>query len=207
MEVKEAIHQREEELRGKRESDLRAKEHEMATSAAEEALAARGPLGFTEPLKPAEATAIGGYIYDHREMPAEELLRMSEHYQDPTVMYNLARHKSCPPEALRILYDKAIEQAKSAPFAQNDVDVTLITIARHPNTPAEVLGRLLTADSSIRRVQNARRLALENPHVPKSEKIAYETTLCGSSKKEFHIRTKAALQLPMQIRRRKCWNA
>ncbi|HLZ44035.1 MAG TPA: hypothetical protein VKQ11_23945 [Candidatus Sulfotelmatobacter sp.] len=186
MEVKEEMLQRAEELRGKREADQRAKEHEAARSAAQEALAARGPLGFTEPLKPAEATAIAGYIYGHRDMSAEELLRMSEHYQDPTVMYDLARHKSCPPEALRILYDKAIAQAKAAPFAQNDVDVTLTTIAGHPNTPPEILGTLLTVDSSVRAVQNARSVALENPHVPKSKKIAYVRTLCGSSKQGFH---------------------
>lgn len=186
MEVKEAMLQHEEELRGKREAELSAKEHEAANSAAEEALAARGPLGFTEPLKPAEATAIAGYIYNHRDMSAEELLRMSEHYQDPTVMYNLARHKSCPAGALTVLYDKTIEQAKSAPFAQNDVGVTFITIARHPNTPPEVLGKLLTVDSSVRKAQGARKVALENPHVPTSEKIAYVKTLCGSSKKEFH---------------------
>lgn len=186
-EIKAAEYERAEELRAKRESDLRAKEHESARSAADAALAARGPLGFTEPLKPAEATAIAGYIYDHRDMSAEELLRISERYQDPAVMYDLARHKSCPPAALRVLYEKAVEQAKAAQFApSSDVDATLVVIARHPNTSPEVLGELLTLNGSIRAVQSAREIALENPHVPKSEKIAYMRTLCGSSKKEVH---------------------
>jgi len=188
MEIKTAIFERAEELRGKRESELHAKEHEAATSAAEEALAARGPLGFTEPLKPAEATAIAGYIYGHPEMSPEELLRISELYQDPTVMYDLARRKSCPPQALRILYEKAVEQTRAAPFAPlNYVDDTLTAIAGHPNTPPEVLGKLLTLDSSVRAVQNARGVVLENPHVPKPEKIAYMRTMCGSSKKEVHL--------------------
>ena len=106
MEIQAANIREAEVLRRKRESDLRAKEHEAATSGAEEALAARGLLGFTEPLKPAEAAAIAGYIYGHPDMSAEELLRISEHYQDPEVMYDLARYKSCPPEALSVLYEK-----------------------------------------------------------------------------------------------------
>jgi len=77
MEIQAANIREAEVQRRKRESDLRAKEHEAKTSGAEDALAARGVLGFTEPLKPAEATAIAGYIYGHPDMSAEEFLRIS----------------------------------------------------------------------------------------------------------------------------------
>lgn len=190
MEIKAANIREAEELRGKRESDMRAKQHEAETSAAEEALAAKGPLGFTEPLKPAEATAIAGYIYDHQYMSTEELLRLSERYQDPTVMYDLSRHKSCPEEALRVLYEKAtkqaIEKGNAAPGTYGDVGDTLTHIAGHPNTPPDVLGKLLTLNSSVRAVQDVRAIAVKNPHVPKAEKIAYEKTLCGPSRQGFH---------------------
>ncbi len=190
VEIQATDHREAEELRGKRESELQAKEHEAAKSAAEEALAARGPMGFTDPLKPAEATAIADYISHHRDMSAEELLRMSEHYQDPTVMYGLASRKSCPKEALRVLYEKALKQANSVPIAPlNDLDAALTTIARHPNTPPEVLGEMLTLNNSVRAVHASREFALENPHVPKPEKMSYMRTLCGSSKKEFHSGT------------------
>ena len=177
-------------LRGKRESELHAKEQEAAKSAAEEALAARGPLGFTEPLKPAEATAMAAYIYGHPDMSPEELLRISQHYQDPTVMYDLTRHKSCPSEALRVLYEKAIKQVieagNSRPAAFRDAEDTLMNIARHPHTPPEVLGKLLTLDDSIRVARNARGIALQNPHAPKAQKVAYMRTLCGPPQKGFY---------------------
>jgi len=102
-------------------------------------------------------------------------------------MYDLARHKSCPPEALSVLYEKAIkqviEEGNSAPNTYKDAGGTLTNIARHPNTPPEVLGKLLALDDSIRALQDAREIALENPHSPKSEKIAYMRTLCGPPQK------------------------
>jgi hypothetical protein len=190
MEIQAANSREAEVLRGKRESDLHAKEHEAARSTAGEALAARGPLGFTEPLKPGEATAIARFIYGHPDISAEELLRISEHYQNPEVMYDLTRHKSCPPEALSVLYEKAIKQVigegNSASNTYKDAGDTLMNIARHPNTPPEVLGKLLVLDGSILALQNARGIALENPHSPKSEKIAYMRTLCGPPRKGFY---------------------
>ncbi|HET7442602.1 MAG TPA: hypothetical protein VFJ47_14970, partial [Terriglobales bacterium] len=51
--------------------------------------------------------------------------------------------------------------------------------------PPEVLGKLLTLNDSVQIVQNTRSVALRNPHVPKSEKIAFVRTLCGFPKKEF----------------------
>jgi hypothetical protein len=186
LEIQAANFREAEVLRGRRESELHAKEQEAAKLAAHAALAARGPLGFTEPLKPAEATAIAAYIYGNLDMSPKELLRISEHYQDPTVMYDLTRHQSCPSEALRVLYEKAIKQAIEAgnsPALFRDAGDTLTNIARHPNTPPEVLGKLLTVDDSILEARNARGIALQNPHAPKAQKVAYMRTLCGPPKK------------------------
>jgi hypothetical protein len=162
----------------------RVQQQEVARLAAQDALAAGGPLAFTEPLKPAESHAIALYIYSHRDIPPADLLEMSKRYHDPGIMRELAGSKACPPEALSIILENALEQRNASPSFSSDIDETMYRVARNANTPPEILGKMLKLKDA-----NARELAVESPRVPTAEKIAYLRTWCESFPMQFHTQS------------------
>jgi hypothetical protein len=159
-------------------------QEERELRVAQEAVAAHGPFMFTEPLRPSEAQALSQYIGKHPHMPASDLLRISERYQDAGVMLELARDPFCPPEALNVVFEKTIKSSRS-PWvfpASVYVQETFRAMAGRDDTPPAVLGKLL----DVARSPEVRVAALKNPHVPPSDKIAYEETLCARPLAETH---------------------
>jgi hypothetical protein len=168
------------ELRAKRAEDARMAEwHKQSGaqySAAQQAIAVKGVLAFPEPLQGAEAGVLDRYIYDHALTP-EDLQRMSEHYQEPMVLNELAQKKNCPPEALEILFTKAMnERSTATPWSSVWIEQTLDHVGRNANTPADVLVKMVESDDRA-----ARTAALANPSLPKAAKISYLSAAC-----EFH---------------------
>ncbi|MGB6384486.1 MAG: hypothetical protein WBD25_21670 [Terriglobales bacterium] len=168
------------EIRAKRAEDARMaewyKQLGAEESAARHAIAVNGVLAFTEPLQGAQAGVLVRYMYEHALTP-ENLQRMGEHYQDPMVMDALAQKKNCPPEALRILFAKAMNERKTAtPVAWQSLNQALDHIGRNANTPADVLVKMAESDDRA-----ARSAALANPNLPKAEKISYLNGAC-----DFH---------------------
>jgi hypothetical protein len=159
----------------------RTQQQAVARLAAQDALAAGGPLAFTEPLKPAESHAVAIYIYSHRDLPPADLLDMSQRYQDPGIMTELAKNKACPPRALSIIFENALQQKNASSSYSVDIEEPLWEVARNANTPPEILGKLLKLKDP-----NAQENAVKNPHVPAAEKIAYLRTWCESPPKQFH---------------------
>jgi len=99
-------------------------------------------------------------------------------------MRELARHKSCPPAALTIIFNNVMSQ-KVPPNWYTfppDIEDTLVEIAHRSDTPPELLVKLLHVERSA----DVRMAALKNPNVPRPGKIAYEETLCGGVVKDFH---------------------
>ena len=168
------------EIRAKHAEDARMAElHKQSgaqESAALQAIAAKGVLAFTEPLQGAEAGVLDRYIYDHALTP-EELRRMSEQYQEPMVMNELAQKKNSPPEALKILFAKAMnERSTATPWTSQWIEHTLDNVGRNASTPADVLVKMVESDDRA-----ARTAALANPNLPKAAKISYLDGAC-----EFH---------------------
>jgi hypothetical protein len=168
------------ELRAKRAEDARMAEwHKQLyaeEAAAQGAIAVKGVLVFTEPLQGSQAAMLVRYIYDHAVTP-EELRRMSEHYQEPMVMNELAQKKNCPPEALEMLFAKAMsERSTATPWTSQWIEHTLDNVGRNANTPADVLVKMVESDDRA-----ARTSALANPNLPKAAKISYLNGAC-----EFH---------------------
>ena len=153
------------ELRWRQEDEQREKQRTDARRAAEDAFAAHGLLGFAEPLRPAEAVILANYVFSHPDLSRDDLLRMSEHYQDPLVMSELARHKSCPPQALSLLFVNASKQWNTVPHYNLNLALpvkdVLLHVAANESTPPETLGALLRIDNDVVRVT-----AAKNPHTP-----------------------------------------
>jgi hypothetical protein len=168
------------EVRAKRAEEARMaesyKQLGAEQSAARGAIAVKGVLAFTEPLPGAEAAALVDYLYYHAVTP-EQLQRMSAQYQEPMVLNAVAQKKNCPPEALEVLFAKAMNERRTAtPWTWQWVEQTLDHIGRNANTPADVLVKMAESDDRA-----ARAAALANPNLPKAEKIAYLNGAC-----DFH---------------------
>src|SRR5262249_50198544 len=118
--------------------------------AAQDIISSRGLLAFTEPLKPGQADALIRYLDGHPDMPASDLLRVSERYQDVGLMRELALMRLCPPEALKIIFDKTVKNNERpvSGLARWAVDETFLAIAHRENTPPEVLGKLMSGKLS-----------------------------------------------------------
>ena len=149
--------------------------------AAQDFISAKGFLAFNEPLNAGEADALVQYLHQHLDMPASDFLRISERYQDANVMRELASIPRCPPEAIKIIFDKTAENAQKpmSGLTHWAVDDTFLDIAQRQDTPPEVLGKLLNVAHS----PEARLAALKNPHLDRSGKIAYEKMLCPPPQK------------------------
>lgn len=151
------------------------REHVAAEeSVARQAIAAKGVLAFTEPLQDEQAGVLVRHIYDHA-LTSGELQRMSEQYQDPMVMNELAQKTNCPPEALEILFAKAMsERGSTTPTSLQWIQQTLNHIGRNASTPVEVLVKMVESDEPA-----ARMAAAANPHLPKAAKISYLKKACN----------------------------
>jgi hypothetical protein len=172
------------EIRAKRAEDARMAEwyRQLGAeeSAAHRAIAEKGLLAFTEPLQGSQAAMLVNYLYAHAVTP-DELQRMSEHYEDPMVLNAMAQKKNCPPEALEILFTKAMNERKTAtPVAWEWLNQALDHIGRNANTPADVLVKMAESDDRA-----ARSAALANPNLPKAEKISYLNGACDFQEAEM----------------------
>jgi hypothetical protein len=145
--------------------------------AAQDIISSKGLFAFTEPLKPGEEDALIRYLEGHPNMAASDLLRLSELYQETRLMHELVRFRLCPPEALKIIFDKTVKnnEMPMSGVTHWAVEDTFLDIAHRADTPPDVLGKLLNVAGS----PEVRLAALKNPHVPRSEKVAYEETLCA----------------------------
>jgi hypothetical protein len=152
------------------------RQRQQNLQSAQDILSTKGLFAFAEPLKPGEIDALTRYLHGHPEMAAGDLLRLSERYQDPGLMHELVGLRFCPPDALQIIFTKTVknnEMPMSGP-THWAVEDTFLQIARRADTPPEVLGKLLNVTKS----PDVRLAALKNPRVARSEKVAYEKTLC-----------------------------
>lgn len=151
---------------------------------AQSTLSSKGLFAFAEPLNPAESDTLARYVALHPEISADDLLRMSQQYQNAHLMEYVARHKSCPPAALTIIYNTVINQKFSPTFYTfpPDMEGALVQVASNRNTPPETLDKLL----HVKRSADVRAAALKNPNLLKSDKIAYEGTLCEMPPTESH---------------------
>ncbi len=163
--------------------------NQREVAVAQSTLSSKGLFAFAEPLNPAESNTLARYVALHPEISADDLLRMSQQYQNAHLMESVARHKSCPPAALTIIYNTVINQKFSPTFYAfpPDMEGALVQVASNRNTPPETLGELL----HVKRSADVRAAALKNPNLLKSDKIAYEGTLCemppteGNSAEEY----------------------
>ena len=159
-----------------RNAAAEARQEQQNLQTAQDILSTRGLFAFAEPLKPGEVAALTRYVDGHPDMPAGDLLRLSEQYQDPGLMHELVRLRFCPPEALQIIFTKTVKNSEMPMSGPTHwaVEDTFLQIAHRADTPPEVLGKLLNVAES----PDVRLAALKNPRVARSEKVAYEKTLC-----------------------------
>ena len=170
------------EKRRRAEDAARMLQDQQEQKAAEDTLRTKGLFAFTEPLNRAEAHTLARYVARHPEISGADLLRMSEQYRAQALMLVLASRQSCPPAALTIIFNNAINQKPSPAFLYTDIEATLVAVGSNPNTPPDILGKLL----EMQRSYLVRLAALKNPNVPKADKIAYELTMCGTANEGGH---------------------
>jgi len=135
-------------------------------------LQANGVATLSEPLTGPQFDAVKQYLDKHSSDPAE-LITASRHYRTSAgVMQHLAGMRSCPPEALEVLFENAVRLQEHPELRQrfdaSTVYEVLYYIAWNPNTPIPVLVEMLDNEDS-----GARRAAAANPRLPQEAKLAY----------------------------------
>jgi hypothetical protein len=136
--------------------------------AAQEIISTKGVLAFSEPLNPGESSAIIRYLHEHLDMPASDMLRISETYQDVGVMRELVRMKGCPPEALKIIFENTVKNRENASGLNHwAVEETFLDLAHREDTPSEVLSRLVMLPKADEFMKKAAEESLQKREVAK----------------------------------------
>jgi hypothetical protein len=151
------------------------RQQQSEREAAEAAVTRGGLLAFEEPLKSMEEYALERYIDEHH-LSAEELQQASERYQTPQIMAELAGKPYCPPEALQKFFEHATTQQHkvSDAVAPTLVGPVFAAIGKNPNTPVEVLVKMVRSDSPYVRMDG-----VTNPNLPKAVKMEYLKKGCA----------------------------
>ncbi len=132
-----------------------------------QAIRANGVAALNEPLTEPQVEAVNSYIDYHATSPLD-LQSASQHYRTSVdVMSNIATKRICPPDVLETFFENAINLQKD-PVNGWRASYVFINIARNPNAPVALLGKLLESDD-----EGVRTAAAANPTLPKAAKIAY----------------------------------
>ena len=166
------------QLEEKSEQYQRSKRYEDEEIAAMNAIAQNGLLAFNEPMSQSQVAELASELWSTDPYSPQELLAASEHYQNPTVVYELARRRDCPPEALEILLQHATEKEKMTASQEVSPQQLYITIAKNPNASPTLLLRMLRSESAAERAA-----ALGGSKLPVKEKIGYLQKGCSLSDK------------------------
>jgi hypothetical protein len=158
-----------------RQQEESRRQQQSEREAAQAAVERGGLLVFEEPLKSVEEYALERYIDEHH-LSAEELQQASEHYQTPQIMAELAGKPYCPPEALQKFFEHATTQQHkvSDAVAPTLVGPVFAAIGKNPNTPVEVLVKMVRSDSPYVRMDG-----VTNPSLPKAVKMEYLKKGCA----------------------------
>jgi hypothetical protein len=151
------------------------RQQQSEREAAQAAVTRGGLLAFEEPMKSAEEYALERYIDEHH-LSVEELQQASDHYQTPQIMAELAGKPDCPPEALRKFFEHAtvLQRKLSDAIGPTVVGPVFAAIAKNPNTPVEVLVKMVRSDSPYVRMDG-----VQNPNLPKAVKLEYLKEGCA----------------------------
>ena len=161
------------ESRNEREAVVRQaawqRQQQAERADAQAAIARAGISAFTEPLTEQQSYVLQQYIDAHR-LSAEEIMQASEHYQTPSIMAQLAQTRDCPPEALEVLFEHALNQQKtiSEALQPSQLGEVFGAIGKNANTPVHVLVEMMRIESPY-----VRAAAVENPNLPGNVKLAY----------------------------------
>jgi hypothetical protein len=146
-----------------------------AQNDAEHFLAANGLLAFPDPLAYAQFGVLQRYIETHDQTP-EQFLAAIDHYQNPSILNQLAQKTHCPPEALQLLFTKSLARLRTLSDTEAFIQLEPIfkTIGNHSNTPVDVLLKMISNDKILVRMH-----AVENPRLPRPAKLAYLGAACS----------------------------
>src|SRR5271165_532344 len=151
-----------------------AAEFKAAKLRAKGMLESKGIDSLQDPLGDAETAALDDYMENPPLAPSDFVVVSQKYRTAVEPMLRMAKSKSCPPQALDIIFENVLElRERSLGFPTSDM---VEAIANNPNASPSLLVRIVQTPRLFGQAS-----ALTNPRLPANEKLAY-LERCAESK-------------------------